>query len=253
MIRLMTLYLVTLFLLIICCVYVYISRRKTQQVRLGLGKGIIVMFCTTDILDHFPKYAIDINRKYAQYHGYDFALETEPFESGLSSHAWNKIALLLKYLPVYDWAFYIDCDAFFQNKSVPVEHLFTNESSFIMCTDEPNSNGLYACNGGTILARNTPETMQLLEIWWDLRHHPEYQVFAFEQKAMSDIVRKKYKIPEDIYRIIDIRGAEAFNSIYGNVKKALEKDRLPETYVVHLMATDNTVREQWLRKVSDTY
>jgi hypothetical protein len=236
--------------LIVACMCTTTKRVKEKNRALdGASTGVILMYCTQNIMDDWAKYSVAINRKYAQRHNYDFAIVTEPYDPTVT-HAWQKIPAILALLERnYDFVVYMDADAVVNMQEVAYEHfLLKYTGDIIVCSDEANSDGFYAVNGGMVIVRNTSDAKTLLHQWWGLRY--DYPEFAFEQWALSDIVRNKH--PEINGRIVSVAPETDFNSIYGEIFDYIEnmdtKPR-PERFVLHFMAIDHARRREILSRL----
>ena len=155
-------------------------------------RGIIMMYCTPNIAGDWARYTIEVNRTYARRHNYAFVVVSTPYDPRVT-HAWQKIPAMIELLDRGSYAFvvYMDADAIVNKHEVPYERFLERYSGdIIVCSDEANSAGLYAVNGGMVIARNTSAARTLLAQWWALRY--AYPEFAFEQWALSDIVRGKH-------------------------------------------------------------
>lgn len=209
------------------------------------NKGVVMMYCTDDIAQKWAKYSIDINKKYANRNGYDFIVVKTPYDKSVT-HAWQKIPAMSDLLNKgYEFVMYIDADAIFNDHNIKIETIFDKyKGDFLVCSDKANSNDEYAVNGGMIIVKNTPKVKDLLNKWWDLRH--KYTTFAFEQKALSDIVRNKLNIDSSI---ITVCPESEFNSIYYEVLNYVNNFKTqepPKRYVLHFMAMNDEKREEIL-------
>lgn len=144
-------------------------------------------------------------KRYCKRHGYDFHLIKKALDP--TRHpSWNKIKLLLKILPNYDWVFWSDADSIIKNHKIPLTQFIDDDFSFIVSKDEKSM-----CLG-EFLIKNTPKMLHLLhEIYegydptmmrqWEqsaliahLSSHPEY-LSEFKFLPQRDINSyPKYKI-----------------------------------------------------------
>jgi hypothetical protein len=209
------------------------------------------MYSTKNIIDTYAKYSIKINKKYAIKNNYDFRIIDKPYDNKVT-HAWQKIPAFIELLNEgYDYVMYIDSDAIFYNKSIKIEDIISKyNNDIIICSDQGNSNGLYKVNGGSLIVKNTDESKKLLQQWWDLRY--KYNVFAFEQHAMSDIVENKLENINN--KIISVAPETEFNSVYSEILEYLNNYKINKykRFVLHLMATNDLKREEVLRFINNT-
>lgn len=205
-------------------------------------RGVIMMYCTPNIAGDWARYTIEINRKYAERHNYGFVVVSSPYDPKVT-HAWQKIPAMIELLDrgAYEFVVYMDADAIVNKHEVPYERFLARYTGdIIVCSDEANSAGLYAVNGGMVIARNTSAARTLLTQWWALRY--AYPEFAFEQWALSDIVRGKH--PHIDGRVVSVAPETDFNSVYGEVLayvRNMDTGR-PDRFVLHLMSMDDATR-----------
>lgn len=230
---------------IVLCIYVVLFKRfklntNFENYEDDKKKGVILMYCTDNIINDWGKYSIEINKKYADKHGYDFVLLTKPYDKNVT-HAWQKIPAMLELLNRYDFVMYIDTDAIFYKQDKKIEGLFKKyHGDILVCSDEKNSNSKYLVNGGVIIAKNSKKAKDILNFLWSLRY--KYKEFAFEQWALSDIVKKEYDQYIDS-SVISVAPETEFNSIYSELMDRINnKLTLPDTYILHFMATSDNFR-----------
>ena len=152
---------------------------------------------------------------------------------------------MIELLHHYDFVFYIDADAVFHDHDIRLERFLQKyPGDVIMCSDEANSADLYAVNGGAVLARKS--AIPLLQVWWELRN--QYTRFAFEQWAMSDIIRGEVVVDRNFHVLV--APENAFNSKYGDlVNYAKDPNSMitPNFFVLHFMAMDEQTRKNALK------
>lgn len=132
----------------------------------------IVSYC-----DH-PRTLASVNHElYASRNGYTYIYDIAPtrrrrFEA--------KVEKIQKFLPLFDWVFWIDDDAFFLQPDVRLESFLdlAPTSSVIFCESPVNEGKWTWLSSGNFFIRNTPESFRLLEevlatdlddvsAWWD--------------------------------------------------------------------------------------
>lgn len=236
-----------LIVLIILFIY-FILYNKTELERFDNIKknGVILMYCTDNVINDWGKYSIAINKKYAEKHGYDFVILNKPYDKNVT-HAWQKIPAMIELLQKYDFVMYIDTDAIFYKQDLKIERLFKKYSGDILvCSDKKNSDGKYLVNGGVVIAKKSKKTIDILKFWWDLRY--KYKEFAFEQWALSDIVKNKYDEYIDS-SVISVAPETEFNSVYSDLMESInKKTNFPDTYILHFMATSDDFRRDIFSK-----
>jgi hypothetical protein len=214
--------------------------------------GAVLMYCTPNLFEGWARHSLYLNKKYAEKHGYEFILVSEPYD-GSVTHAWQKIPAMIKALDDgHKFVMYIDTDAVYNKHDITIESIIEKyPGDILICSDESNSGGLYKTNGGAVIAKNTQNARDLLNSWWSLRD--KYTNFAFEQAAISDIYQKK--LPEIDGSTISVAPESEFNSVYSDVlnyTNDLEKPP-PDIFVLHFMAMDNDLREKAFTKLREIY
>ncbi|GAB2519025.1 hypothetical protein GCM10027064_15820 [Microbacterium petrolearium] len=114
---------------------------------------------------------------YARQHGYTYIFDIAP----TTQHRFlAKIEKILKLLPLFDWVFWIDDDAFIMDRSIQLEQFIRQSprASLIMC-ESPNRNGKWTwISSGNFLIRNTRRAadflrdvqrtdLSVVSSWWD--------------------------------------------------------------------------------------
>eukprot|EP01006_Ploeotia_vitrea_P058028 TRINITY_DN68661_c0_g1_i1.p1 TRINITY_DN68661_c0_g1~~TRINITY_DN68661_c0_g1_i1.p1 ORF type:complete len:321 (+),score=20.49 TRINITY_DN68661_c0_g1_i1:3-965(+) len=103
--------------------------------------------------------------KYAQLHNYTFIFDTSAYAANHTRHAtWNRVPSLQKYLPKYDWIFYLDSDIAIANASILLEDFI---EQFPPETNIAFTDGLEGFNAGAFFIRNTDWSYWLLDAWWN--------------------------------------------------------------------------------------
>lgn len=212
--------------------------------------GVVLMYCTVNIIGEWAYNSININRKYAEKNNYDFELITEPYDT-LYTHAWQKIPAMINLLERgYKFVIYIDADAVVNKSDIKIESFLEKYSGdIIVCSDEANSGGKCKVNGGVIIARNTEKAKNFLMQWWNLRS--VYLTFSYEQQALSDITENKINGIDG--SIVSIAPENEFNSIYAEMLIYSYSYRLrkPDNFIYHFMATDGNHRKRILSYLNE--
>lgn len=227
--------------LVVVVAIVVFAASAMPRVNNAPRRGVIMMYCTPNIAVDWARYTIEINRRYAQRHNYGFVVVSSPYDP-LVTHAWQKIPAMIELLGgSYEFVVYMDADAIVNKHEVPYEWFLEQYAGdIVVCSDEANSAGLYAVNGGMVIARNTSAAKRLLAQWWALRY--AYPEFAFEQWALSDIVRGKH--PHIDGSVVSVAPETDFNSVYGEVLAYVRDMHAarPDRFVLHLMSMDDATR-----------
>jgi len=134
--------------------------------------------------------AIGSRRCYCLRHDYAFVLETTSATVDGRDPHWNKLPVLRKYLPYYDWVFFVDVDIFVTNSSVQLAH-FTAPAERARPGTRFIFNDGIGVNSGAFFVRGwrggrDAWTAAFLERWWHLggemrRANREYESFLRDQ------------------------------------------------------------------------
>src|ERR1043165_7361806 len=134
-------------------------------------KICVVSLFTPEIADYALRIAHD-KSDYCAIHGYDFICPTQRISDGSRPASWDKILLLQKHLPEYDYLFWTDADSIIMDFSIRLERFIDAYSELIISKDHN------AVNAGNFFIRNTPRVHEFLKdvyaqtdlvnhCWWD--------------------------------------------------------------------------------------
>jgi hypothetical protein len=145
----------------------------------------IVSYCDT-----FRTLAHVNHESYAREHSYTYIFDIAPTTS---TTYFAKVEKIRKFLPLFDWVFWIDDDAFFMQRSVGLEEFPARAegAEVIFCSSPPrgSESGFSTwwtwLSSGNFLIRNTPEALRLLDAvlatdltkvaeWWDAEEFGNY-------------------------------------------------------------------------------
>jgi len=154
--------------------------------------------------------SVENKRAYASFHGYDFHVNTRKTDNHTRPGAWEKIRLLQRLSPFYDWIVWIDADTIICNTSVRLPDIFlhslTNkirEPSIIFSRDINGINlGVFAIRGRdkwvfTLLELAWKQRQFIQHVWWEqaavnwvlyearLMPHPEEHVGITPQATLN--------------------------------------------------------------------
>lgn len=191
-------------------------------------KICIVMLYTSNI-SSYSKITEQINRQYCNKWQYDFKLYDTLIPNKWAT--WSKLDAIKKTLPVYDYIFWIDSDAFFNNHDIPLENFITTYEMYI-CDDLPNNVPGQHClvNTSTMLIKNTKYMQDFIDIW--LSYDGPYNYQPFHEQTVLD-----YMIKHNIFNCknkIKIHEAKTFNSIIYEFHK--------DDFIIHMMGLDEPSR-----------
>lgn len=114
---------------------------------------------------------------YARDHDYTYIFDIAPTAN---KRFLAKVEKVGKFLPLFDWVFWLDDDAFIMKRDVRLETFIDQspEATLIVCESPINEGKWTWLSSGNFLLRNTPDAAQLLadviatdldvvEAWWD--------------------------------------------------------------------------------------
>lgn len=154
----------------------------------------VCMYFTKDI-ECYAKHTYELNLRYCKKHGYDLIHSNKPFYKDRSPH-WERLPLLLKHLPNYDYLIWIDADAFFYEDAPSI----IENVNFIFSKDK----WLKTINTGIFVVKNTKFSIDFLKIWaFDEKlyqyslslpkwHDQNAIIYLYEHNVMN--IKKKSKV-----------------------------------------------------------
>ena len=120
--------------------------------------------------------------QYCKKWNYDLIIEDNSIVDTTRDVAWSKIPALKKWLPQYQWIMWMDMDAFFMRFDFDIEHLLNEDVDFIIGKD------WHGINMGVFFIRNSPYSMELLDILWNT---PKDKWYPWEeQSALMHLLKK---------------------------------------------------------------
>ena len=146
----------------------------------------IISLCDHNV-DAICSASVANKQAYADRHGYDVIVDGEIIDESRPT-SWSKLLAMRKYLPYYDFLFYVDVDTIIANVEVKLEDIVDYGYDQILAADR---NGL---NCGVWLIRNTPWSLWFLDEMWSQEQfvHPStFVLFHYEQRAMHYLYQSK--------------------------------------------------------------
>lgn len=199
----------------------------------------ILMYSPLKKIHPYVVTAAEINKIYAQRHGYTFKYEIID-ESSRAELKWSRVRLIRDLLPKYRAIFYLDGDAVFNNHSMRLDKYLNEPGDIVVCSDHPNSGE--KLNIGAFLIKRTEWSVGFMDIWYKLKDNSTYQEHSYDQKAISDLLTANQN-GEGLH--FSIYHASEFNS---DIKKVLSGGQR-DSFVLHFMDSNTTYRETELLKV----
>ena len=158
----------------------------------------IISLCDHNV-DAICSASVANKQAYADRHGYDVIVDGEIIDDSRPT-SWSKLLAMRKYLPYYDFLFYVDVDTIITNVDVKLEDIVDYGYDQILAADR---NGL---NCGVWLIRNTPWSMWFLDEMWaqeQFVHPSTFVLFHYEQRAMHFLYQSKVwrrAVKQDAYQ-----------------------------------------------------
>lgn len=146
----------------------------------------IISLCDHNV-DAICSASVANKQAYADRHGYDVIVDGEIIDDTRPT-SWSKLLAMRKYLPHYDFLFYVDVDTVITNSDVKLEDIVDYGYDQILAADK---NGL---NCGVWLIRNTPWSLWFLDEMWaqeQFVHPGSFVLFHYEQRAMHYLYQSK--------------------------------------------------------------
>ena len=146
----------------------------------------IISLCDHNV-DAICAASVANKQQYADRHGYDVIVDGDVIDETRPT-SWSKLLAMRKYLPYYDYLFYVDADTLVTNPELKLEDIVDYGYDQILAADR---NGL---NCGVWLIRNTPWSLWFLDEMWaqtQLVNPQTFVLFHYEQRAMHYLYQSK--------------------------------------------------------------
>ena len=207
-------------------------------------KGGIISVCDSGV-EAICAQSTANKQAYADIHGYDLIVDEDIVDRSRPT-SWSKLLAMRKYLPEYDFLFYMDIDTIVMNPEKRLEDIVDFNFDQVLAADK---NGV---NCGMWMVRNTPWMLWFVdELWaqeqlvapknvWNMLF--KYEQRAFHHLYASQIWRKVVKGP--IYpKANTVRArTKVVNACVFNSQPAFYE---PGDFVVHLAGLKGTVKCMW--------
>jgi len=236
-------------ILLYICIFLYLYKNHKDQNNsyiLQCAKNpnskICIVMSHTENIYSYSKLAEYINRIYACKHGYDFKI----FNLTMKDRApqWCKIeainVLLNDEQSNYDYLFWIDADAFFNNHNIPLETFITDSNkNIIICDDSPNSSKPNSINTGTFFVKCSEWSRNFFNKIWNYNgehlYKPLHEQTVIDMTILYDFMNMKENIL--------IYPTDVFNSIY---HKLSNENYKRDNFILHVMAHSSDTRRKYM-------
>ncbi|RGE23167.1 hypothetical protein [Leucobacter sp. wl10] len=190
----------------------------------------IVSYC-----DHLRTYAHVNHEAYARRHGYTYIFDIAPVQTFKHN---TKLEKIQKLLPLFDWLFWIDDDAFFTRPEMPLTEFLdvSRKTDFVFCESPVNDGKKTWLSSGNFFVRNTQLARQLLDDvakdyrderirdWWDENDYGYYTHGDQDAFVFHFNTQPRYQRRDFVRRL----SYEAFNT-----RPFHFEDSLDEHFLVH--------------------
>jgi hypothetical protein len=124
-------------------------------------KICVVMFYDKNVT--FGNFSFEINQRYCLKNNIDIIKSNTNSYNNRTSH-WERLPLIIKHLPNYDYIIWIDADAIFYEDSPNIESIINQhlDKDFIFSMDRPPLTNI---NTGVFIVKNTEYSRIFLEKW----------------------------------------------------------------------------------------
>ena len=230
-----------IFGLIICLLLIFTSNYKIFNN--SKRHKIIICMSYTDNISSYSKHTEYLNKKYAEKHGYGFVKYN--VELNDRAQQWCKVKtindLLQKNID-YDYIFWIDSDAFFNNFNKSLDSIIDKytDKDIIICDDIPNSGKKNTINTGTMFIKCSEWSKQFCNEWFNYEGeflHTHYH----EQSVLENYINNDIN---DFKKHIKIYPTKTFNSDANELNEYKKTDDL----IIHLMARTPEIRVYYIQK-----
>lgn len=201
---------------------------------------ILIVTSYNKEIEEYAVITSEINKIYSKKKGYSICIENnaDTLIDDKSVHiTWNKIILLERLMheyKEYDWLFYIDSDAIFNNHNIRLENIIEKYKNYnlVMADDKPMGGKLI--NSGTILVKNCDWSRTFFTLWYNGGIKSKWKTnFPHEQGYFAEKWEDSFfYLPNNIY----ITNTQEINSTY-----PLESNP-KDIFILHLMSTSKEFR-----------
>jgi hypothetical protein len=203
---------------------------------------ICVCMSYTDNIKDYSQLSEKINSIYTNKYGYDLRIFHEEMTDRAPQWCKIKVINILLNENKYDYIFWIDSDAYFNDHNIKLEDIIkTTNKDIIICEDNVNSARKDTVNSGTIFVKCTDWSKKFFDLLWNYKG--KYLYDYFHEQTMIENFIKENKI--DCKDHIEIKPSRTFNS---EINLQLGQKNLDDNFIVHLMTKDKKFRIDYMNK-----
>jgi hypothetical protein len=202
-------------------------------------KVAVVMFYD-DNIKCYGDLNYTINKMYCEKYNLDFIFSNQKQYKNRHS-AWERLPLLIKNLPMYDYLMWIDADAFFYKDAGNIVNIIekNKDVNFIFSNDIGNTN----INTGFFIVKNTEYSIEFLKKW----AYDEQLYKKNPKPAWWDQGVLVYMFNNNI---LNIKKNCVYHD-YGILQHFHEIDKQKNTYIYHLAGKKSQIRCDTSKKYLD--
>lgn len=218
------------------------------------GKNVAIVTMYDNKIANYAHLSALINSMYAAKHGYEMVT----IRKRISDRApqWDKVLAVKEVMAqdTHEYIMWIDADAIFNDFDTDlvekiIKPSMSDETDIIICDDTCNKpkelrDGSFFPNTGTFVFRNSDWSKEFIENWWNnpgkkkfKKYHEQDQLKTMYEENVMGLQSKLKLLPA---RTMNSCFEEIPNSKNINVRKG-------NTLIVHMMGTDNKIREKYFR------
>ena len=203
---------------------------------------ICVCMSYTENIKEYSQIAEKINSIYVKRHGYDLRIFSEKMTDRAIQWCKIKVINILLNENKYDYIFWIDSDAYFNNHRIKLEDIIkTTDKNIIICEDNVNSGRKYTVNSGTIFVKCNDWSKKFLDLLWNYKGKYLYDYFH-EQTMIENFIKENIM---NCQNHIEIKASRTFNS---EINIQLNEKSLDNNFIIHLMSKDKKFRIDYMNK-----
>eukprot|EP00903_Cladosiphon_okamuranus_P020640 g18950.t1 len=194
---------------------------------------------------------------YANTHGYDLIIDSRNHVDGMGFYTdgdghrggtnlhFNKPYLIRKWLPHYDWVLWLDMDTLVVDMARPIESFIEEiggQDGDIHVLVPQDQNVQFFFSACSLLLRNSPETMDMVEDWFSLKDTCPYALYDDQSRLYAAILRMQLRW----------RGVDVDRSSYATTD-CLDVCEKKETQGRFSWCVDSAVRALGIRRVPELF
>ncbi|CAM9586597.1 unnamed protein product [Scytosiphon promiscuus] len=194
---------------------------------------------------------------YAKTHGYDLIIDSRNHVDGMGFYTngdgdrggtnvhFNKPYLIRKWLPHYDWVLWLDMDTLVVDMARPIEKFIEEiggQDGNIHVLVPQDQNVQFFFSACSLLLRNSPETLEMVEDWFTLKDTCPYALYDDQSRLYAAVLRMQLRW----------RGQEVDHSSF-ETTDCLDVCEKKETQGNFSWCVDAAIRAMGIRRVPELF